>query len=539
MPDISATHYDVRQLAGVLLASPDPIFIKGIDNRYHLVNRAFLETCGLTEAEGKSDVELFPPEMVSTVRAHDDQVMRQGVVIRSEELIQLKGDWRTFYVLKFPLFGGADEIVGMGGIATDITERRRAEADNARLTNRAEAVSQAAAHKSAFLATASHELRTPLGGIIGLTELLRRRALPDDSQHLVELIGDSAQGLLRLVNDLLDISKMEAGRMNFVVRPFCLREQLRALVATLEPAAAEQQVTLQICIDDPVPAWVEGDDLRVKQVLFNLMGNGTKFARGGRVRLHVGVQPAEQGSDPAAVILCFAVSDTGSGIAADELKEIFTPFYQVQQGIRSATGGHGTGLGLPICRSIVTAMGGKIAVESTPGAGSTFRFSLPLRRGAAPARTGPEPAADDGVAPADLGHILVVEDNLVNQTVICALLRQIGAAHTLATDGEAAVARYQADHFDTVLMDSMMPGIDGCEAARRMFSIAQRDDRPPPRIVALTASAMPEERQRCLQAGMAAFLVKPVGLAELRAALLKQAPRTRGSASGCPEAPSA
>ena len=517
---LTASHYDVCRLLGVLSASPDPIFIKDVDHRYHLVNQAFLETCGLTAAEGKMDTELFSPEMVATVRANDERVLQQGIIIRVEEVIELQGKWRTFYVIKFPLFGGNRGIVGMGGIATDITERRRAEQDNARLTIHARAVQEAAAHKATFLAMASHELRTPLGGIVGLADLMRRQPLEAEGRRLLELMDDSARGLLRIVNDLLDLSKIEAGKMDFVDHPFCLREQLSALLATLSVSATEQRVSLTSEIDQEVPEWWQGDVLRLKQVLINLLGNAIKFSPGGRVQLRVRAERPHDEPGPSSTDLHLEVADSGQGIAANELQHIFTPFYQAGRGPGAA--GRGTGLGLPICQSIISAMGGEISVESTLGAGTTFRCRLPLVACEAPTEdVAPAGEVAGGEDDRAHGRILVVEDDRVNQTVICALLRQLGVRHILAEDGEAAVAHFESSHFDVVLMDCMLRGIDGCEATRRIFEAARGRSRPSPRVVALTAGNGSEERQRCERAGMVDFLVKPVGLSELRDTLRK------------------
>ncbi len=369
---------------------------------------------------------------------------------------------------------------------------------------------QANSSKSRFLANVSHELRSPLNGILGLNEMLIESGLPPAQRRLAELLQQSADGMLAIVNDLLDLSKTEAGHFEIEARPFELPALVNATVQLHLPRASAKDLVLTATLAPGLPAWVKGDPLRLRQVLTNLIGNAVKFSTHGRIR--VNVEPCAATDGLAGVR--FAVSDEGPGIAPEDQRRIFEPFVQ---GDASNTRAHGgTGLGLSICREIVTRIGGEIGVESEPGRGSTFWFTLAFEP-AEPEATTPETSPLAAGSLTGL-RVLIAEDSDTNAIVTRDRVEKLGCTAVIASHGAEAIAACEREDFDVVLMDCHMPTMDGYEAtahqrareaagARRVW------------IVALTANAMPGEREQCLRSGMDGYLSKPFRPAELRAAL--------------------
>ncbi len=389
-------------------------------------------------------------------------------------------------------------------------------------TRELEAVSQRAQEssrtKSEFLANMSHEIRTPLNGIIASSDLLRRRPdVPPAAAEYARLIADSGDLLLRLLGDILDFSKIEAGQLVLEQRPFTLAPIVADTIALLETRAAEGAVQLEFSLDPALPRHVSGDSHRLRQVLLNLTSNAIKFTPpGGRVQLTVSALAPH--ANPASVR--FAVRDTGIGMDAATVVRVFERFTQADSSTTRRFGG--SGLGLAISSHLVQLMGGKIEVESTPNRGSTFHFTLALPRLELAPDASPEPAPPAGELAL---HVLVAEDNLVNQKILAAQLTQLGCRHTIVHDGEEALATLAAGPLpDVILMDCHMPRLDGWETTRRLRAWA--DDNEPLRqrasglpVIALSAAALPDERRRCREAGMNQFLAKPAKLAELHAAL--------------------
>ncbi|OBS32030.1 hypothetical protein A9O67_10770 [Tepidimonas fonticaldi] len=406
------------------------------------------------------------------------------------------------------------------------------------LRARAEAANVA---RGQFLANMSHEIRTPLSGVVGMLELaLDQTAEPALRETLATALG-AARHLIDIVNDILDLSKIEAGRLELRDEPFDPRALLRDIEGAMQASARLKGLTLTVQGGEALPSRVRGDATRLRQVLFNLVGNAIKFTDRGGVTLVVRAEPQPDGRWRTE----WAVHDTGIGIPPAQLARIFDPFVQGEGAANRRYGG--TGLGLAISRELVQRMGGALTVQSTPGQGSTFTVTLPL----APAEPAPDAAAPPAAAPAPAGEedegalpldILVAEDHPVNRRVIEALLTRAGHRVTFADDGRAAVALAQQRAFDLVLMDMQMPEMDGLQAteALRRWEAAQ-PDRAPLRIVALTANAFGEDRERCLAAGMDGFLAKPIERAALQQVLAdaQRAKRRRVSASATQNAASA
>lgn len=362
--------------------------------------------------------------------------------------------------------------------------------------------------KSAFLAMMSHELRTPMNGVLGMARALQMTRLDAQQAGYVETIIRSGDGLIEVLNDVLDISKIEAGRLDLEVRPFDLVDAGRRVTELWSEAAAGKGLVLAYEPHPELPSWAMGDETRIRQVLLNLVSNALKFTEAGEVRLLMAPAPASDGDGGVEII----VADTGIGMTPEQQAGLFQPFVQAEASTARRFGG--TGLGLAICRHLCELMGGSISVASSPGKGSAFRVWLPL-----PAAQPPAPA-EAPAAPVGLSglRILVAEDNPINQAVARAILEAAGAQLEMANDGAEALERLRTGDYDLVLMDVHMPVMDGIEALGRIRAgLAGRAGIP---VVALTADAIHGEEKRLKSLGFDALQEKPIQPAALFAAIL-------------------
>ena len=373
--------------------------------------------------------------------------------------------------------------------------------------------------KSEFLANMSHELRTPMNGLLGMLDLTLDGGLAGDQRDQLETAQRCAYSLLALLNDILDLSKIEAGKMLLEKIPFDPRAVVEDCVKSQAANAVQKSIDLRFqtrYAPGQTPRTnVLGDPLRVRQIVANLLSNAVKFTDHGSVLVELDVSPAPDGHVNVAI----QVSDTGPGIPADKLPAIFEKFTQADGSITRKYGG--TGLGLAITRRLVDLHGGDLLVESEVDKGSAFRVTLPCEAGPSAQYESPvcaEPRPEP-LAPSPAARLLVVEDNLVNQKVVLAILRKRGYHIEVANDGREALAKLQAAHYDLVLMDVQMPILDGLEATR-LIRRESRWDRLP--IIAMTAHAMNGDKERCLQSGMNAYISKPVQPAHLIATIERQ-----------------
>ena len=383
-----------------------------------------------------------------------------------------------------------------------LTEANARLVDEVRNHDRARArAEQASSAKSEFLATMSHEIRTPMNGVLGMLRLMADGPLNERQQQQVRVMRSSSEILLGILNDILDYSRVESGEIEVDNAVFDLHELVEDIVVLMQGRAREKDLVLHLAIAEEVPAAVTGDRQKLSQVLLNLLGNGIKFTDRGAITLAV-----SNGGETDAI--CLAVRDTGPGIAESDLAHLFEPFYQASSSRRHGQQ-TGTGLGLAISRRLVTAMGGRIAVETEPGAGSCFSVTLPLPVAEAAAQA-PAEAVPHWVSGLDRAlSVLVVEDNVVNAMVVEAFVARMGHEPLVAPTAEEGLERLESQAFDLVLMDISLPGIDGIEATQRIRAHAEPAIRSLP-VIAMSAHVFDSEVAQHLQSGMDAFIGKPI-----------------------------
>ena len=497
-----------RQLVEV---APVGIFRTDATGKLIEVNPAWLKIAGLRDDAWSDNrwTRAIHPDEVARVGKKWSQAISDRTPFHEESRFgERDGPVRWVTAAATPEYDHTGNLIGFVGTISDTTERKLAEMELLEARERAE---RAVEVKSAFLANMSHEIRTPMNGMLGFTELLLADQLSDSQRRAVEMIAESGRAMMRLLNDILDISKIEAGMMNVASEPLDVRERVDSITSLMHPIATAKGLQLSFAVATAVPEYVLGDPLRVRQILLNLVANAVKFTERGFVAVDVGVGHGATGDT-----LEFTVRDTGIGISPEALEAVFDKFTQADTSTARTYGG--TGLGLAISANLAKLLGGSLTAESTVGEGSVFRLSLPLNAvGAAPRMELAYLA--DGTAVALSGpRVLIAEDHEINQHLIMAMAARVGLDADLARDGAEAIAMVAAAEaagkpYGLVLMDMQMPVVDGLEATRRLRQIGYNAKQLP--IIALTANAYPEDVATCLKAGMQAHLSKPVRLRQL------------------------
>ncbi len=507
-----------QQLLNTLVQSArSVIFVKDAEGRHLLANPSFEQATGVPVAKalGKTDLEIMPSGVAEAIRLQDQRVMHAREAMTFEEMVpQADGTKRHYLTTKVPLVNDQGEVYGLCGIATDITERKQHEMQLNEAKVAAEAASRA---KSEFLANMSHEIRTPMNAIMGLSHLVLKTELSERQRDYAKRIMASSRNLLGILNDVLDVSKIEAGKLELEQSEFDLRQVLSHVQDIVSEQAQDKHLAIHFDLPKEVPAHLVGDPLRLGQVLLNLTANAVKFTEKGWVALSVVCLDHL----PDQATLRFKVQDTGIGIHPDTLPKLFQPFTQADSSTTRRYGG--TGLGLTISQRLVALMGGTLSAESEPGRGSCFQVTLSLGVADAPTLTADNPHESSTGQPLLRGHVLLAEDNETNRLVAEAMLRTLGVKVSMVENGAEALRRVLTEHppFDLLFMDVQMPEMDGLEATRRLRAAGERLP-----IVAMTAHAMAEERQRCLDAGMDDHLAKPFEPPQLRKLLEHWLPAT-------------
>jgi len=490
---------------------PSAIYIKDLQGRYMVVNKKMESFIGLTTENiiGKTDRELNQnTARYLEIKHTDNTVLEYRAPVSVEEQKEFDGKTQYYWVTKFPLFDENGQVKHICGLASDITERKENEL---KLVEAKKDAEKAKVAQETFLANMSHEIRTPMNGIIGMGNLLLGTELDQEQQEFTENIHESAENLLSIINDILDFSKIKSGKFLFDHTNFKLKPVIEKAIYPLRFKAEEKMVKLNLRFDTMLPEVLEGDPLRLQQIIINLVGNAIKFTTNGSVD----VQVTAKQTNAEKIDLHVGVKDTGIGIAQSKLDYIFESFTQNNQNTSRKYGG--TGLGLAIVKQLVEMQGGGISVSSTLGLGSEFSFAIPYI-------VGKELAAAAGREHGEAGknmlggiNILVAEDNIINQKVVKNTLQKQGANVLIAANGKEAVEQMLGKRFDVVLMDLQMPEVDGYKATRYIRQV-MKNDVP---ILAMTADVLKGEAEKCFEAGMTGFISKPFEPNDLYLQILK------------------
>lgn len=477
--------------------------------RFVLINRAAEKIFGRSSDEiiGKTDHDFFPPKEADVFRHADMDVFASGGVgVFEEEIRTGTGDRRHFRTKKI----GLRDEAGVGHIvalAEDVTESKTAAEALQDALVRAEAASRA---KSDFLATMSHEIRTPLNGVLGMAQAMQADDLAPAQRERLKVIRRSGETLLSILNDILDLSRIEAGAIDLDLADFDMEHLVRGAAAAFAPLAEQKGVSFVLAVDPEACATFSGDPTRIRRLLYNLFSNAVKFTDRGRIEVKVAY---------GGETLVIQVADTGIGIPAEQLPTLFDKFIQGDASHTRRFGG--SGLGLAICRGLAERMGGEVEVESVVGEGSTFTIRLPLARVSGALVEAPPVADAESTSDAEAPPIkvLAAEDNDVNQLVLRTLLDQAGITPLIVENGAEAVAAWEREPWDVILMDIQMPVMDGVSAARAIRAREAASGRSRTPILAVTANAMSHQTPEYFAVGMDDVVPKPLQAMDLFAAL--------------------
>lgn len=497
LTDAMEIQRDVQRAARLAEDAQNPIVEFDATGAMLYANTGMLNVmaqCGLLEAGIEVMFPAVLPAMLQECLTTNSALMRVEHVVADRVIA-----WSLF-----PL----EELKLVRAYGLDITS-------DVALRRAKEAAEESTRAKGIFLATMSHELRTPMNGVLGCTQLLKDTSLTDQQRELIETMHRSADALLTLVNDILDFSKIEAGKMSLEVANVNLRALVGDVTTLAEGLAAQKGLTISQKIDADVPEEFRGDPIRLRQILFNLVGNAIKFTKQGGVTIAISSLTRDVTDESGVVVLQWSVQDTGIGLTPEQQANLFKAYAQAEASTARRFGG--TGLGLMICKQLVELMGGTITVNSVSGQGSTFAYTTNLLPAIHREITASSSGTDQRNARDQVGplRVLVADDNEINQVVACKFLQKLGCQVEVARTGREALEAITRTAYDVVLMDCEMPDMDGYEAAReiRLREDGTLNHLP---IMALTGHTSDEEAQKCFQAGMDRVVTKPVTLPVLR-----------------------
>ncbi len=500
--DVNRQKKNEYQLNSILENTTTLIFIKDLYGRYIIVNRRFKTVFGLTDEMviNKTDYDFSPKERADHYKLIDEEVIATGKSFQVEEVVETSGGRRNLLLVKFPLFDDKQQVFGISGIATDITERVQ---NQQQLVIALKEAEEARELQEQFLANMSHEIRTPLNGIQGMTSLLLETSLSNEQKEFANTINRSLNNLLNIVNNILDFSNIKAGKLTLQKTAVNIPAIIGEIKKQFDYQATKKGIVFIINIHETVPALVTGDPYRLKQVLVNLVDNAVKFTNSGTIEIGVGLQHVSG----RELILLFTITDTGIGIPADKQETIFKSFAQATMDISQGYGG--AGLGLAISKGLVQLQGGDISVKSSPGHGAAFSFYIPY---SIKDDTVQAPKAFDPAEQLKGKHFLVVEDNPVNQRLVSFVLQKVGGITDIASNGKEAIELLQKKNdYDLIIMDVQMPVMGGYETTIYIRKTMHLNTP----IIALTATALKEDQEKCMAVGMNDFILKPFDFNDL------------------------
>ncbi|MCU0213634.1 MULTISPECIES: ATP-binding protein [Pseudomonas] len=504
--------------------TPHPIYVRDRNGLLQTCNDSYLQVFGVKREDviGKSVMQINLENEAQARQYHADylRVVAEGKPLILDRALHIHGQHLTIYHWILPYRDSVGKVQGIIGGWIDISERRQLFDDLRSAKDRADEANRA---KSTFLATMSHEIRTPMNAVIGMLELTLKRA---DHGHLdrpaIEVAYNSAKDLLELIGDILDIARIESGRLSLAPERVNLRELIESVVRVFDGLARQKSLNLLLEFNPGVEERdVQIDPLRFKQVLSNLVSNAIKFTEQGEVKIRVDIQTT---GEPQQIEMKLVVEDTGIGISRDDQQRLFEPFSQADNSGHLARSG--AGLGLVICRSLCEMMGGQLTLSSVPRVGTQVFVSLQMTS-LPPAYPLIElkPATQDAAA---VLNVLVVDDHPANRLLMCQQLGFLGHRFTAVQHGAAGFQAWRQEHFDLIIADCNMPIMNGYELARSIREHEQREDITPCIILGFTANAQPEEKQRCRDAGMNDCLFKPISLTTLERHLAEITPLSPG-----------
>lgn len=489
-----------ERLQSILDNATSLIYLKDLNGRHLLINKKFKEVLKVTDSAviGKTDFDFVSEEQAKRYRETDEKVIRTCQPVESEEIIETEDGKHTMLIIKFPLINAQNKLYGISGIATDITERVQQREE---LIQAKKVAEDAKRLQEQFLANMSHEIRTPMNGIQGMTDLLLDTPLNEKQHDFAKTIKRSADNLVVIINDILDFTKIKAGKLTIEKIDFDLAEVVENITAVFSHRMMEKGLKFSFDVDKNIPRILKGDPYRLNQILINLIGNAVKFTHVG----NIAVQISTGEKNAHDVVLHFSISDTGIGIQQEKQNEIFECFTQAS--VETSRKYGGSGLGLAITKQLLEMQNGKISVKSELNKGTTFHFSIPF---------GYSKSNDkllfggkklkDYAGFLNNKKFLVAEDNLVNQKVIKNVLQKAGCAADIANNGLEAIdfLKSNAD-YDAIIMDLQMPEMDGYAATKYIRNVMNISIP----IMAMTASALKGEKSKCIEIGMNDYLTKP------------------------------